>query len=125
MIANAIICSLICTFLFRAFEEGMLLHPLAKLVHKATAFKCLYWVRNPIYDCLVCMCSAWGITYCLLVIPDYSVWQWAGVIAITGGLNAIIEAIIFLSRSVIKLTELVSVQIESAEYEAVSGQGTD
>ena len=48
-----------------AMQEGMILHPLAKLFAHAPT-----WAHKPLFACPPCMCSAWGVPVWFAITPD-------------------------------------------------------
>lgn len=130
--AHIAICSLCCLLIFRAFEEGMILYWLRVILHRLTAFKYVCYIRKPIYDCMTCMCSVWGLTYIAvnhwLLGWDFTTTESVIFILAVGGLNTFFEAFLFLSRDITRLAEVTSAEYSSTLQnidEAVSGKTTD
>lgn len=68
MIDHAITAIVMALFAYGAhiaMQEGMILHPLARLFASAPT-----WAHKPLFACPPCMCSAWGIPVWLAITPD-------------------------------------------------------
>ena len=91
LITHAFICSMFCLIAYQSTLEGMLLFWLRRILDPFFRNKIGAWIRKPLYGCLTCMCSVWGTTYYLLTFGFTDPVSWIKLVAITGGMNAIID----------------------------------
>lgn len=106
MVQNIIITSLIITALHFAFMQGNVLSPVR--VFMANGFDILFgkkWsaiVQKPLWSCLPCMASVWGLFLCGLDVP---------VICAVCGLNVIISQSLVFGEG-----EVIQGSIQETEY---------
>lgn len=62
---TAVIMALVAYGAHIAMEDGMILHPLAKLFARAPL-----WLHKPLFACPPCMCSAWGVPVWFVITPE-------------------------------------------------------
>lgn len=105
LLLHAFFVSLACVCIHTITQEHKLLFPVRQLIDRLTANKFLAWIRKPIYDCLPCMASVYGI--------GWSLWMELGVspmviiILLTCGINAIFDALIYGMRALIEISNAV------------------
>ncbi len=91
-IESIIIISLQIVFMYGAMQEGEILFPFRKLLENIVSKFPVSWqfyLRKPLFDCLFCMSSFWGITFAFLPLP----W-WLNIIFCVAGLNYLWSAFI-------------------------------
>ena len=68
---RTILTSLAICFLYEAYKPGMIFFPVRRLMEKALSYlpeKVNLYVRNPLFDCVVCMASVYGILFTVDII---------------------------------------------------------
>jgi hypothetical protein len=65
MIEKVVILSLMITAVYTLFQEGNLLSPVriwgANILDRSFGLKWSRYIQKPLWDCLPCMASVWGI----------------------------------------------------------------
>jgi hypothetical protein len=73
MINSIVVISLICTGIHALFLEGNLLSPVrVRIANKLDVLCGKRWskiIQKPLYDCLACMASVWGLIFAGFNIP--------------------------------------------------------
>jgi hypothetical protein len=92
MLSLAIITSLKILFVFAAMKEGMILFSLRRIIDwmiDPLPVGVFLWLRKPLYDCLFCMSSVWGIIFTY----QYAAfaWHYLTLLFAVGGINYIIQ----------------------------------
>jgi hypothetical protein len=97
---HAYICSMLCVIVFQSMKEGMIFFPIRKLIDPVFRNKTGAWFRKPLYGCLTCMTSVWGVSYYLFTFGHHNIdlGQFIRFIAVVGGVNAIIDNYIGLTE---------------------------
>lgn len=88
LLIAALITSLQIIFIHILFWDGMLLAPIKYWLHSLLPL----WFRKPLYDCLICMTSVWGIALYFLEWNHQFNIIWF--LFAVGGINTIIYGII-------------------------------
>jgi len=65
MFLHAIACSMCCITIYAATRQGNILFPIVRFLNRYATSPILEFIKTPIYGCLTCMCSFWGILYYL------------------------------------------------------------
>jgi hypothetical protein len=84
----ALITSLKIVFVYACYQEGMFLFPLRRLMDKVISYlpaKVYLWIRKPLFYCLTCMSSVYGILF-TYKLASFT-WEYLQFLFIIGGFN--------------------------------------
>jgi hypothetical protein len=101
-----ILVSLKILFMYGAMKEDEVLYPLRKILENFVSLfpvKIQFYLRKPLFDCVFCMSSVWGLTFVFVPLP-----LWIDIILSVAGLN-------YLWSSVIGYLHEAKEQIEEGE----------
>lgn len=94
----ALTASLQILFIWGAMQEGMILFPLRRAIDTLLEKVSIVWLmiglilRKPLYDCLFCMSSVWGIIF---TAKYFSLsWNYLTLLFCIGGINYLIQMLI-------------------------------
>jgi hypothetical protein len=92
MLAIILTTSLKIIFMYGAMQEGEILFWLRRLFENFVSLfpvSVQFYLRKPLFDCMFCMSSVWGLTFILLPLPF-----WLDIILCVAGLNYIWSSLI-------------------------------
>ncbi len=92
MLQQIVIISLIITAIYISMADGMLLHPLRRLICQVCDYLHCSALRKPLCECLICM----GGIYTLILYPILYGWSWTLIPTMLGviGLNTLIATML-------------------------------
>lgn len=122
LILNAFICSALCIFMWRIFQQGMLLFFIRQVLDSVTRSPIGGFIRKPLYECLTCMTSVWGFTFYYFTFGDqpFDVSHLVKFIAIVGATNAVFDAY-FAFKELFQIIDHIEPSI-TGEHQAFSGK---
>lgn len=126
LILNAFICSALCIFMWRIFQEGMLLFKIRQVLDSVTRSPVGGFIRKPLYECLTCMTSVWGATYYILTFSDQplDIGHLIKFMVIVGATNAVFDTY-FAFKELFQTIDHNEPSI-TGEHQGFSGEsGTD
>ncbi len=96
MIQVIVVVSLMITGVFIAFQQGNVFSFIrvwcANQLDKALGLKWSRYVQKPLWDCLPCMASVWGVAFGFVFLSD---WRIIIVVLAVCGLNALFAKAFF------------------------------
>lgn len=105
--------SLIITCVWAAMQPGMILHPLQQAIDKFIwlfGARAALTLKKPLYDCMFCMTSVWGIGLLLafgLKVAELFTIDTVTLLLEVGALNFILSSFISVCRAVYLFIEEV------------------
>ena len=87
-----VLTSLKVVFAYGALQQDEVLFWLRKLLERFVALfpvKVQFYLRKPLFACMFCMSSVWGITFVFLPLP-----LWLDIILSVAGLNYLFSALV-------------------------------
>lgn len=101
------IVSLKIIFMYGSMQEGHILFPFRKLLETIVSKFPVNWqfyLSKPLYDCLFCMSSVWGLLFIYIPMP-----LWINIILSVAGLNYLWSALIGFLHAKTEASEKESV----------------
>jgi len=117
---RTILTSLAICFLYEAYKPGMIFFPIRRLMEKALSFlpeKVNLYIRNPLFDCVVCMSSVYGILFTVNIITLS--FQYLLFLFQIGGLNFLLSLFIRFFHDTAEKDLVVHEKIERKEEDKV------
>jgi hypothetical protein len=98
-------------FVYGAMQEDEVLFPLRRLLEKIVALfpaKYQFYLRKPLFGCMFCMSSVWGITFTFLSLP-----LWIDIVLSVAGVNYLISALVgYLHKAKNTAEEKITTEIK-------------
>ena len=114
ILLHAFFVSLVCVCIHTITQEHKILFPLRQLIDRLTAYRYIAWIRKPIYDCLPCMASIYGIIW--TVYMEANLLPAASLILAVCGINALFEAMIYGFRALIEISNAVEAMKNGTDF---------
>src|SRR5690242_7557171 len=92
MLEVILLTSLKIIFIYGAMQEGEILFWLRQLLERFVALfpaKYQFYLRKPLFDCMFCMSSVWGLIFLFLPMPLF-----VEIILSVAGLNYLLSALV-------------------------------
>ena len=114
ILLHVIACSMMCIGFHAACLPGNILSPLTSWIDQYTTHPILEYLKSPIWSCLTCMCSVWGLVYFLTTfgIPELSgagIWAVLKFVLMVGCLNFLVDLVIGVVE-LIKMSKARSIE---------------